>query len=109
MVSTIGSAVPRRLCQFDSVPCGSVSISRTVCPAFLAASASPIANVLLPLPPFWVANTIVCIRQRFLWVFLARGYAEQGASVLDAGAGLVCDALADNGSKGSLFESRDRR
>jgi len=42
-------------------------------------------------------------------VFLARGYAEQGASVLDAGAGLVCDALADNGSKGSLFESRDRR
>jgi len=42
-------------------------------------------------------------------VFLARGYAGQGASVLDAGAGLVCDALADNGSKGSLFESRDRR
>src|SRR5579863_4808508 len=64
MVSTIGSAMPRLTCQFDSVPCGSVSISRTLCPAFLAASASPIVNVLLPLPPFWVAKTIVCIRQR---------------------------------------------
>src|SRR5437588_446151 len=27
----------------------------------MAASARPMASVLLPEPPFWVANTIVCI------------------------------------------------
>src|ERR1700682_2201081 len=51
----------RRLCQLESVPCESVSIRRTVCPAWIAARARPIASVLLPLPPFWVASTIVCI------------------------------------------------
>src|SRR6201996_3439147 len=53
--------MPRRLCQFDKVPCGSVSIRRTRCPARWAASARPIARVLLPLPPFRVANTITSI------------------------------------------------
>src|SRR5471032_2372411 len=51
----------RRLCQFERVPCESVSIRRTVCPAWMAARARPMASVLLPLPPFWVASTIVCI------------------------------------------------
>src|ERR1700738_5697906 len=51
----------RRLCQLESVPCESVSIRQTVCPASIAARARPIASVLLPLPPFWVAKTIVCI------------------------------------------------
>src|ERR1700694_2225195 len=51
----------RRLCQLESVPCESVSLRRTVCAAWIAARARPIASVLLPLPPFWVASTIVCI------------------------------------------------
>src|SRR4051812_7108301 len=59
----------RRLCQFESVPCGSVSIRRTVCPACIAARANPTASVLLPLPPFWVAKTIVCILNSFGFVF----------------------------------------
>src|SRR3569832_57710 len=89
MVSTIGSAVPRLACQLASVPCGSVSISRTLCPAALAASASPIANVLLPLPPFWVAKTFVCIWSTMPLGEVPRGYAEQGASVLDADRYLI--------------------
>ena len=48
-------------CQFETVPCESVSIRRTLCPARMAASARLMASVLLPEPPFWVANTIVCI------------------------------------------------
>src|SRR6201999_841428 len=61
MGSTSGSAMPRRLCQLDNVPCGSVSIRRTKCPVRWAASARPMARVLLPLPPFRVANTITSI------------------------------------------------
>src|SRR5215472_6824826 len=62
----MGSARPRRRCQLDSVPCGSVSSNQTLCPACLAASASPMASVLLPLPPFWVANTMVCMGKDIL-------------------------------------------
>src|SRR5260370_36889190 len=51
----------RRLCQLEVVAVEWVSIRRTVCPARIAASERPIASVLLPLPPFWVASTIVCI------------------------------------------------
>src|SRR5215471_12214077 len=32
-----------------------------MCPACFAATARPMDSVLLPLPPFWVAMTIVCI------------------------------------------------
>src|SRR5215207_6006963 len=61
MVSTSLLASARRPCQLESVLCWHVSIRRTLCPAWVAASARPMASVLLPEPPLWVASTIVCI------------------------------------------------
>src|ERR1700724_1473901 len=65
----------RRLCQFERVPCESCSIRRTVCPPWIAARARPMASVLLPLPPFWVANTIVYIVGSFGLVLRDLQYA----------------------------------
>ena len=62
-----GSGSVRRRLQLETVPCGSVSMMATRCPSPIAATASPMASVLLPLPPFWVANTITRIMRCLSW------------------------------------------
>src|SRR5215831_20180391 len=61
MASTPGSALGRRRCQLAMVRCRSASIMRTTWPSCIAATARLMASVLLPLPPFCVARTIVCM------------------------------------------------
>src|SRR5215472_11880223 len=65
MASTTGSALGRRRCQLAMVRCRSASIMRTTWPSCIAATASPMASVLLPLSPFCVARTIVCMMPSF--------------------------------------------
>jgi hypothetical protein len=43
----------------------------------MAASARPMASVLFPEPPFWVANTIVCISSPLDGFQRSLGYALQ--------------------------------
>src|ERR1700691_87016 len=61
MLSTDGSVVVRRRRQFDTVPIGSASSTQTLCPASMAATASPTASVLLPVPPLRETIAIVCM------------------------------------------------
>src|SRR5258708_4600016 len=51
-----GKELSRRTFHFDIVPCGSASTNATRSPFSIAATASPTASVLLPLPPFCVTR-----------------------------------------------------
>src|SRR6266404_582450 len=54
--TTRGKGLPRRSFHFEIVPCGSASTNATRSPFSIAATASPTASVLLPLPPFCVTR-----------------------------------------------------
>ena len=61
MISTMGSADVRRRRQFDTVASGSASSKQTLWPDSMAATASPMASVLLPVPPLRETKAIVCM------------------------------------------------
>ena len=78
MVSTGGSAEVRRRRQFDKVPSGSASSKQTLWPASMAATASPMASVLLPVPPLRETKAIVCTaRLPVARVAKVRDYAKR--------------------------------
>src|SRR5882757_11458470 len=54
--TTRGKGLSRRSFHFEIVPCGSASTNATRSPFSIAATASPTASVLLPLPPFCVTR-----------------------------------------------------
>jgi hypothetical protein len=56
--TTAGFSSFRRSFHLDAVACGSRSMTATVCPAAAAATASPSATVVLPVPPFWPTSEV---------------------------------------------------